>query len=172
MPKIIASVREQLLRAARRQVETNGYAKMTVRSVAAECGIAVGTVYNYFPSKDMMVASFIVEDWYPAFNALLTRDGDDARQYLRRVYDTLVAFEQKYQALFSDPEAERIYATSFSDRHVQLRDRFAALIEPYCPDGEGSAFTAQFIAEALLTWTREGKTFEEIFAVIGKLIAG
>lgn len=44
MPKILDSMREQLLAAARRQVESNGYAKTTIRSVAAECGIAVGTV--------------------------------------------------------------------------------------------------------------------------------
>ena len=33
----------------------------TVRSVAAGCGVAVGTVYNYFSSKDMLIAAFMLE---------------------------------------------------------------------------------------------------------------
>ena len=63
MPKIIENVREQLLCEAKRQIEKNGYAKTTVRSVALSCGIGVGTVYNYFKSKDMLIASFMAEDW-------------------------------------------------------------------------------------------------------------
>ena len=59
MPKILESVREQLLETARAQIERNGYANTTIRSVAAECGIAVGTVYNYFPSKDMLIATYV-----------------------------------------------------------------------------------------------------------------
>ena len=46
MPKILESIREQLLETARRQIGKNGYGSTTIRSVASECGIAVGTVYN------------------------------------------------------------------------------------------------------------------------------
>ena len=35
----------------------------TASSVANGCGIGVGTVYNYFSSKDMLIASFMAEDW-------------------------------------------------------------------------------------------------------------
>ena len=31
--------------------------------VARQCGIAVGTIYNYFESKDMLIACIMVEDW-------------------------------------------------------------------------------------------------------------
>ena len=63
MPKIIENIRQNLLEEARRQVLQEGYSALTVRSVAAACGISVGTVYNYFPSKDMLIASFMLEDW-------------------------------------------------------------------------------------------------------------
>ncbi len=63
MPKIIENIRERLLVEARRQVMQNGYGSMTIRSVAKECGVGVGTVYNYFSSKDMLVAGFMLEDW-------------------------------------------------------------------------------------------------------------
>ena len=68
MPKIIENIREKLLSEAKRQVMENGYSAMTIRSVAAACGVGTGTVYNYFPSKDMLVASFILEDWMLCMN--------------------------------------------------------------------------------------------------------
>ena len=40
-----------------------GYGALTMRAVAARCGIAVGTVYNYFPAKDMMVGNVILAGW-------------------------------------------------------------------------------------------------------------
>ena len=63
MPKIIENIREKLLEEAKRQVSESGYSSMTIRSVATACGVGTGTVYNYFPSKDMLVASFMLEDW-------------------------------------------------------------------------------------------------------------
>ena len=63
MPKIIENIREALLVEAKRQIAERGYQNTTIRSVAKECGVAVGTVYNYFKSKDMLIASFILEDW-------------------------------------------------------------------------------------------------------------
>ena len=63
MPKIIENLREKLLEEAKCQVMEQGYAAMTIRSVASACGVGVGTVYNYFSSKDMLVASFLLEDW-------------------------------------------------------------------------------------------------------------
>jgi AcrR family transcriptional regulator len=70
MPKKLENVRELLLLEARRQAEENGYGAVTVRSVAKECGIGLGTVYNYFPSKDMLIASFILEDWEKSLSVM------------------------------------------------------------------------------------------------------
>ena len=52
MPKIIENLREKLVREAQYQVEERGYSALTIRSVANACGVGVGTVYNYFASKD------------------------------------------------------------------------------------------------------------------------
>ena len=70
MPKIIDNVREELLKEAKKQLIENGYSHTTIRSVARGCGIAIGTVYNYFPSKDMLIATFMMEDWNTAFSSV------------------------------------------------------------------------------------------------------
>lgn len=170
MPKILDSMREQLLAAARRQVESNGYAKTTIRSVAAECGIAVGTVYNYFPSKDMLIATFLSEDWRACINAIAAHETDDSKTRLNRIYDALLGFLGRYQAIFSDADAKPAYHAAFAQRHGQLREQLAALILPFCPDGHDAAFCSAFVAEALLAWTTEGKPFDDIYHILQKLI--
>ena len=170
MPKILDSMREQLLLTARRQVERNGYAKTTIRSVAAECGIAVGTVYNYFPSKDMLMATFVSEDWHACIRSIEAHADEDARTRLLRIYDALKTFSTRYQALFTDADAAKPYQEAFLTRHKLLREQLAALIEPVCANDPDRAYLAEFIAEALLVWTTEGKTFEDIYHVIQRLI--
>ena len=34
-----------------------------MREVAESSGVAVGTIYNYFPSKDILVGSIMAKDW-------------------------------------------------------------------------------------------------------------
>ena len=93
MPKIIENLREELLAEAKKQIAERGYKNTTIRSVAAECGIAVGTVYNYFKSKDMLIASFILVDWLECVRSIAAQPKDakmtvdsDAMKALRKTY--------------------------------------------------------------------------------------
>ncbi len=169
MPKILESIREQLLDTARTQIERNGYANTTIRSVAAECGIAAGTVYNYFPSKDMLIATCVSEDWLNCLASIRAGEDDDAEARLRRVYKALRAFIDAHAALFTDPAAAKPYYSVFSQRHGQLRAQLAGLLAPVCPP-DADAFLPSFLAESLLTWTLEGMAFEPIYRVIQKLL--
>ena len=70
MPKIIENLRDQLLQEARKQIAERGYTGTTIRSVAGACGVGVGTVYNYFSSKEMLIAAFMMEDWQKQLDAM------------------------------------------------------------------------------------------------------
>jgi AcrR family transcriptional regulator len=63
MPKIIDNARENLLTAAEELLFDEGYKGVTIRKVAKRCGMAAGTVFNYFENKDMLIASVIARDW-------------------------------------------------------------------------------------------------------------
>ena len=63
MPKIIENLQSKLIEEAKKQIEEAGYGAMTIRSVAKACGVGVGTVYNYFSSKEELVATHLLEDW-------------------------------------------------------------------------------------------------------------
>ncbi len=171
MPKIIENVREQLLSEAKRQISERGYANTTIRSVAGECGLATGTVYNYFKSKDMLIATFVLEDWHAAFNGIKSCRTNDAEVLLKCIYDALVGFSKKHEALFSDRDAKQVFATVFSERHAILRKQIAEIVSPLIDSDEGEKdFVASFVAESLLHWTMEGEKFENIYKILGRII--
>ena len=116
MPKIIENLQPKLIAEARRQIETVGYSAMTVRSVARECGLGVGTVYNYFPSKDALVASFMLEDWRECMDAVaeVGETAPDARPVVRCIYDQLRLYAARHEGLFRDSAAAAAFAGAFS----------------------------------------------------------
>ena len=167
MPKIIEDLEKRLLEETRRQIEELGYGAMTVRSVAKGCGVGVGTVYNYFPSKDDLVASFMLADWKPCIAAIeaVSTYSDSHTNVIRCIHDQLRQYAARHTALFRDEAAAERFAGTFSPRHAMLRRQLAAPLRKFCD----SDFAAEFIAESLLTWTMAGKSLEEISAMLDRL---
>lgn len=166
MPKIIENVRQQLLTEAKRQITEVGYKSTTIRSVATACKVAVGTVYNYFKSKDILIASFILEDWLLCLSSIGEYPKEDKKDYLSFIHSSLNGFVGKYTKLFSDRDAAQVFGIAFSERHRQLRAQLAELIRPIT-DGD---FSAEYIAESMLTWTMAGRSFAEIYPLLPEQI--
>ena len=57
------TLRETLLDAARSISDTEGIGAVNIRSIAKKAGIAAGTVYNYFSSKDDILLALTEEYW-------------------------------------------------------------------------------------------------------------
>lgn len=167
MPKIIENLESRLIAEAKKQIEESGYGTMTIRSVAKACGVGVGTVYNYFPSKEALVATHLLEDWKQCVTTIqaVSTYSDSPRQVMLCIYDHLNAFADRHVAIFKDETAAAGFAGSFSQYHSLLRDQVAQPVRKYC----SSDFQAQFIAESVLTWTMAGKDFEEIYRILQKL---
>jgi AcrR family transcriptional regulator len=172
MPKIIENVREQLLTEAKRQIAENGYGKTTIRSVASACGVGVGTVYNYFPSKDVLVATFMLEDWQHCLADMKAPDSTEPNCILNGICSALHTYIEQHNALFADSDAAKVFASVVYQRHKQLRSQIAEIVLPACANStiEDKAFLAEYIAESLLTWTVAGKSYHELSAILTMLI--
>ena len=166
MPKIIENARDQLLAEAKRQIIENGYAATTVRSVAGALGIGVGTVYNYFESKEMLIATFVFEDWKRYLAYMSGLPTDDSYKLLNGIYGALQSFAKENEALFSDPDASRTVSAGISARHKILREQISEFVLPVCYE----AFDAEFVSEALICWSMDGKKFDTVYPLIKKLI--
>ena len=168
MPKIIENIREQLLAEAKKQIAEVGYKNTTIRSVAGACKVAVGTVYNYYRSKDMLIASFILKDWLECIDSIAAQPKENRKYYLQYIHISLKKFAIQYNSLFTDTEAKESFSAVVTERHIQLRSQLASLILPVC--ARDDSFLAEYVAEALLTWTMAGKSFESIYALLPEQI--
>ena len=52
-------MREQILQAGAEVVAEKGFDRTSVREIARRAGVAVGTLYIYFPSKDAILEAFV-----------------------------------------------------------------------------------------------------------------
>ena len=59
MPKLIPGLKESILNYADEILSKEEYDKFSIRGIAKECGIAVGTLYNYYSSKDEILKAVI-----------------------------------------------------------------------------------------------------------------
>lgn len=172
MPKIIENLKEQLLLEAKRQIAERGYAQTTIRSIATGCGVGVGTVYNYFSSKEMLIATFMYEEWKKYLEQMSNLSQGDAKLFFKGVYDLLKAFALHNEKLFSDPDATKLASTGFSQRHKMLRSQIASFIVPICETKQlnNPKFTAEFLAESIICWSMENEDFENVYEIIEKII--
>ena len=166
MPKIIDNVREQLLAEAKKQISERGYASTTVRSVAGALGLGVGTVYNYFESKEMLIGSFVYEDWKSHLAYMQSISSDDPCTLISGIYGSLRSFEAENAKLFADADAAKRISVGSSERHKMLRGQISSLVRPVCK----TDMDADFIAEALISWSVEGTDFDILYSIFEKII--
>ena len=167
MPKIIENLDQRLMEEARRQIKESGYGAMTIRSVAAACGVGVGTVYNYYPSKEALAAAFILEDWKNCYAGIMAcaENAKGREPVLWAIYENLQQFIAEHAAVFQDESAAVTFTGSFGQYHGLLRGQLAQPIRRFCRDD----FTADFIAEAMLTWIVAGKSFDELSKILERI---
>ena len=157
-PATVSGTRERLLAAARELIEEGGYAAASVSAIAARAGLAAGTLYRHFESKERLFVELFrlvcereeravrdaVERLGPAASAvdrLQTVLGTFARRALRN--------RRLAWALIAEPvdplvDAERI---AHRGRYAQL---IAAGLRAGMASGELPAQDAELSAAALV----------------------
>ena len=173
MPKIIENVRGLLINEAKKQIEESGYESVTIRSIARGCQIGLGTFYNYFKSKDTLIATYLLEEWNERIERinLQSETETDPMALVKSINFELSEFLKNNASIFMANGAAKAFQTSSRTYHKFLIKQIS---EPLCKvcqrDGyENSEFLSQFVAEAILTWTVAKKDFNEVAPIISKL---
>ena len=115
-----SATRSRLLAQARRLFAERGFDATTIRDVAAEAGVAVGTVFVHFPDKGSLLAGTLAEHLEQALGrALATLPPDGARRRIRHVLGALFRSYAKHPALSRVLVKEMLFAEGEPRREAQ-----------------------------------------------------
>jgi AcrR family transcriptional regulator len=139
-----AARRQRVLVSALELAADGGYEAVQMRDIATSAGVALGTIYRYFPSKDALLAAAMVE-WMEDLERRVTQRGPSGSTTAERVYDVLrraVATMERQPklaeavitALTSDDEAAGRASVSTTD--VMTRVMLQAFPDDVDPDME------------------------------------
>lgn len=98
MNKIVTS-QEEVLAGAKSLVATEGLEALNMRSLAQKLDIAVGSLYNYFPSKEVLVEASVGAVFSDIFQEAKP-DGPSFVGYLKKIGVCLRKGEEKYPGFF------------------------------------------------------------------------
>ncbi len=64
----IVTSKEAILKVSRELIQEQGWAAMNIRTLAKECHISVGSIYNYFGSKSDLIVAIVESVWCDIFH--------------------------------------------------------------------------------------------------------
>lgn len=174
VPKIIEDLHDRILAQAEKELFEKGYSSMTMRGVAEGCGIAVGTVYNYYKSKDVLVAQIMLRDWVRIMDSvkLHCESSISIHEAFREMYSGVVEFSDTYGAVW------RQYGKDISVRH-EMPMQFDWLIKQLSDilkevlvrcHNEEDEYMPVFLSEILLnTATKKDFKYENIARLLYRI---
>lgn len=149
----IVTSKEDILKTSRKLIQQQGWSAINIRSVAAACGVSVGSIYNYFDSKAELMSATIESVWCDIFR----RPEDkvvfqDTQACIVWMYERMEYGRKQYPGFFS------LHSLSFmqedkSDGKQKMQQTWRHILERLSSvlkqDAKirANAFTEQFPAE-------------------------
>lgn len=130
---------EGLLDATARILDRSGWDALTTNAVAKEAHAAVGTVYEYFPSREALLVGLLErygERLAAVVDGALRSAGPDLERATGEVVDAFARFwveEPGYRAAWLGAQASEVLAATgalWSDRFTRL---LASSLRPFAP---------------------------------------
>ncbi len=154
--------RDELLEAARHLVMTKGYAQMTVQDVLVHCGIAKGTFYHYFDTKQALLEAMLEqrlgEEMVLLAAPILTAPHEPALAKLGRFFLAVAYWKRAQQDFFislvpillSDDNVHVVHRARLV-MHARLRPLLVRLLEQGRAEGLGLDFEPGDSADLLFS---------------------
>jgi AcrR family transcriptional regulator len=105
--------REQILEKTMEIAIREGVDHVSIRKLSTACGIAIGSIYNYFPNKESLIAAVAEQFWSKilADQEMLYRSGmgftDFLEQYYLFLYGRLAVYDKSWLLEINGRESEK-----------------------------------------------------------------
>ncbi|MCQ2455481.1 MAG: TetR/AcrR family transcriptional regulator [Clostridia bacterium] len=172
MPKIIKNLQKEILYKSRLFLKEHGFENFTVRAVANECNIAVGTIYNYYPSKESLIANIMLDGWKEQIEMIKskTERSFNCTYSLKIIFGYLYEYQKNYKStwanLVNSADIENEHrAILFEELSELIHSTFLYFGVNMSPD------PTAFVTEILLfETTKENIEYDDIAPFIERII--
>ncbi len=99
---IVVTSKDEILKTNRELIQKQGWSAVSIRSVAAACGVSVGSIYNYFKSKEALMSATVESVWCEIFHE--PEDGsvfEDTLACISWMYGRMEYGQRKYPGFFT-----------------------------------------------------------------------
>lgn len=173
MPKIIPDLENKIVCAARNVLFTEGYEALSMRRMANDCHIAVGTIYNYVKDKDELIAKVALRDWLAAVDEItaVNEKEKDFAVAMLNVLNGVRSFRAKYTNCWSRLESAVRDRNNISFYHPRLRSAIAKLVEPFIKcEGDKKNALENMLAELIISTVAHPDIDDETFCTFIKAV--
>ncbi|MPN09273.1 hypothetical protein SDC9_156562 [bioreactor metagenome] len=180
LPKVIENIRERILKMAKNTLLSDGYDRLSLRGVSRQCNIAVGTIYNYFPSKIALITAIMLEDWTDQTEKMQNAcaNAENAEAGIQSIFASLHEFALLYQDVWNmsmqSKEVRDEMINARSRRQVlieQLAGMISALLERF--EMPCDPFLPHFITMSMLAFILEPDfDYEQINKIFKRILYG
>ncbi|AFS77868.1 TetR-family transcriptional regulator [Gottschalkia acidurici 9a] len=185
MDRSSKNYREKILLSAQEIALKQGITNIDIRSVAKNCGIASGTVYNYFPSKGDLLVAVIESFWEDAFSNIECKHFTHSSFYinLERMYSILNEYLKKFkenwleELSFLKTHEKQLGKQKQSEYFKIITNRIMAMMDmdddlrtyPWS-EGISKEKMAEFIFDNMFIKLRKGEPDISFFIIVIKKI--
>jgi AcrR family transcriptional regulator len=104
MAKKIDGLRKQIIESTQEIIAESGYETLSMRKLSKMLGIAVGTLYNYYPNKQALLLEVLESSWQETFKKIEQineGDQDAVEKFISILYDDIANRKGLGQILIS-----------------------------------------------------------------------
>lgn len=157
----VVTSKEEILKTSRELIQQQGWSGVSIRSVAAACGVSVGSIYNYFDSKTELIGATVESVWCEIFHR--PQDAgvfQDTQACVAWLYDRMAYGCQQYPGFFT------LHSLGFlgeekPDGKRRMQQTWRHILDGLCevlqrdtrirPDAFNQQLTAQQFADVLFS---------------------
>ena len=106
MSRIIENPKQLILSKAKELLYNEGYTKLSMRSLSKACGIALGTIYNYYPTKQELIIEMMTDYWQNYLDSVQNIANSNADFYIKlnNIFNELRVFIESFRQFWLTPQ--------------------------------------------------------------------
>lgn len=173
MPKVIKDLRNNILSVSKDELFNKGYKELNMRNIAKRTNTAVGTIYNYFNSKEILVASIILEDWYKSIDEIksVTDRALSIEEGLKGILKAISSFYSLYGSVFQNsglPNIKIAYPDKYEMLNKGISEEIIKLMNKF--NSSYDDFEITFIVSNIFSSVTNNWPLEQTINILNKII--